>query len=137
MDKRLFFLMNKAHHKIFNYVEKACEETLGTSVTQLAALMFVMKNKGCMQKDIALEFSQNKSAITGLINRMEKNGLLERRASEEDARVIQIFPTAEGERKTRDLMPVIKEFNQVFSEEFSDDELDTVLKFLNFILKRF
>jgi len=137
MDKRLFFLMNKAHHKLFNYVDKACEDAMGTSVTQLAALMFVVKNSGCKQKDIAKEFSQNKSAITGLINRMEKNGLIERKLSAEDARVVQIYPTPEGMEKATQVIPFIKEFNAIFDEEFDEQELETVLKFLNFIMKRF
>lgn len=137
MDKRLFFLLNMAQRKLFNHVDKVCEEALDTSVTQLAALLYILKNEGCLQKDVAKALSLNKSAVTGLIVRMEKNELLERIVSEEDARAIKLYPTPEGTKKTLALMPLIDELNASFSDEFSDEEIQTVLKFLNFIIKRF
>lgn len=110
---------------------------MGASVTQMAVQMFVVKNSGCLQKDVAKELSLNKSAVTGLINRMEINGLLERVASEEDARAIKLYPTVEGLKKAKELAPFIDELNGFFKQEFSDAEIETVLKFLNFILKQF
>ena len=137
MDKRLFFLLNMAQRKLFNYVDKACEDALDTSVTQLAALLYIVKHSGCLQKDVAKALSLNKSAVTGLIVRMEKNELLERFVSDEDARAIKLYPTPEGVQKTLDLMPFIDELNTLFSEDFTDEEIKTVLKFLNFVIKRF
>jgi DNA-binding MarR family transcriptional regulator len=137
VDKRLFFLLNMAQRKLFNYVDKACEDALDTSVTQLAALLYIVKHAGCLQKDVAKALSLNKSAVTGLIVRMEKNELLERFVSDEDARAIKLYPTPEGVQKTLDLMPFIDELNKLFSEDFTDEEIKTVLKFLNFVIKRF
>lgn len=137
MDKRLFFLLNMAQRKLFNYVDKACEDALDTSVTQLAALLYIVKHSGCLQKDVAKALSLNKSAVTGLIVRMEKNELLERFVSDEDARAIKLYPTPEGVQKTLDLMPFIDELNALISEDFTDEEITTVLKFLNFVIKRF
>ncbi len=137
MDKRLFFLLNMAQRKLFNYVDKACEDALDTSVTQLAALLYIVKHSGCLQKDVAKALSLNKSAVTGLIVRMEKNELLERFVSDEDARAIKLYPTPSGVQKTLDLMPFIDELNELFSEDFTEEEINTVLKFLNFVIKRF
>ena len=137
MDKRLFFLLNMAQRKLFNHVDKVCEDALDASVTQLAALLYIVKHAGCLQKDVAKALSLNKSAVTGLIVRMERNNLLERFVSEEDARAIKLYPTPNGVQKTWDLMPLIDDLNESFSEAFSDAEIETVLKFLNFITKRF
>ncbi len=137
MDKRLFFLLNMAQRKLFNYVDKACEDALDTSVTQLAALLYIVKHSGCLQKDVAKALSLNKSAVTGLIVRMEKNELVERFVSDEDARAIKLYPTPSGVQKALDLMPFIDELNELFSEDFTDEEIKTVLKFLNFVIKRF
>jgi DNA-binding MarR family transcriptional regulator len=57
--------------------------------------------------------------------------------SDEDARAIKLYPTPEGVQKTLDLMPFIDDINNLFSEDFTDEEIKTVLKFLNFIIKRF
>lgn len=137
LDKRLFFLLNMAQRKLFNYVDKACEDALDTSVTQLAALLYIVKHSGCLQKDVAKALSLNKSAVTGLIVRMEKNELVERFVSDEDARAIKLYPTPSGVQKALDLMPFIDELNELFSEDFTDEEIQTVLKFLNFVIKRF
>jgi len=137
LDKRLFFLLNMAQRKLFNYVDKACEDALDTSVTQLAALLYIVKHSGCLQKDVAKALSLNKSAVTGLIVRMEKNELVERFVSDEDARAIKLYPTPSGVQKALDLMPFIDELNELFSEDFTDEEIKTVLKFLNFVIKRF
>ena len=137
LDKRLFFLLNMAQRKLFNHVDKVCEDALDTSVTQLAALLYIVKHAGCLQKEVAKALSLNKSAVTGLIVRMEKNELLERLVSEEDARAIKLYPTPAGVKKTLELMPFIDELNDLFGEEFNDEEINTVLKFLNFIIKKF
>ena len=137
LDKRLFFLLNMAQRKLFNHVDKVCEDALDTSVTQLAALLYIVKHAGCLQKEVAKALSLNKSAVTGLIVRMEKNELLERFVSDEDARAIKLYPTPTGVQKTLELMPFIDELNSTFDEEFSDEEMQTVLKFLNFIIKKF
>src|SRR5690606_40671513 len=74
MDKRLFFLLNMAQKKLFRHVDAVCERELDASVTQLAALMLICQQPGCLQKDLAQALELNKSAVTGLIGRMEKNG---------------------------------------------------------------
>ncbi|MBQ0732409.1 MAG: winged helix-turn-helix transcriptional regulator [Oleispira antarctica] len=126
-----------AQRKLFNHVDKVCEDALDTSVTQLAALLYIVKHAGCLQKEVATALSLNKSAVTGLIVRMEKKALLERFVSDEDARAIKLYPTPTGVQKTLELMPFIDELNSTFDEEFSDEEMQTVLKFLNFIIKKF
>jgi DNA-binding MarR family transcriptional regulator len=56
-----------------------------------------------------------------LNKRMEKNELLERFVSDEDARAIKLYPTQKGVQKTLDLMPFIDELNDLFSEDFTDE----------------
>ncbi len=126
MDKRLFFLLNMAQRKLFNYVDKACEDALDASVTQLAALLYIVKHAGCLQKDVSKALSLNKSAVTGLIMRMERNELLERIVSEDDARAIKLYPTPFGVQKTLDLMLFIDELNASFTDELTDEEIETV-----------
>ena len=137
LDKRLFFLMNMAQRKMFNYVDKVCEDALDASVTQLAALMYIAKHSGCLQKDVARALSLNKSAVTGLIVRMEKKALVKRIPCTKDARAIKLYPTPDGIQKTLALAPYIDELNSHFSQEFTEEEMNAVLKFLNFTINRF
>jgi DNA-binding MarR family transcriptional regulator len=137
MDRRLFFLFTKAQKRLFRNIDAVCEDRLDASVTQLAALMMIARQPGMQQKDLAEALELNKSAITGLVNRMEKNGLLERCAVVSDARAVSLKATSEGLEKMSQLMPLIAQMNEVFSSEFSDEEMTVVLRFLNFIIDRF
>lgn len=113
MNKRLFFLLNVAQKKLFKHVDKVCENTLDASVTQLAALMYIEQQQGCSQKELAKILDLNKSAITGLITRMESNGLVVRMASDEDARAVKLFPTPSGQAKTKQLKPLIDQLSLI------------------------
>lgn len=137
MNKRIFFLLNIAHKKLFKHVDKVCEQTLDASVTQLAALMYIEKQPGCKQKDLATTLDLNKSAITGLVNRMENNALLTRKESEDDARAIKLWPTKLGLEKVEKLKPLIGQLNSQFNQEFNKKEMDTILRFLNFIITKY
>lgn len=137
VDRRLFFVLNMAQRKLFNHVDHLCEEQLDASVTQLAALMYICKHAGCVQKDLVTALALKKSAVTGLLTRMEKNNLLHRKPCAEDARAIRLYPTQSGIEKVQNLAPFIQQLNQQFEEHFSEEEIATVLKFLNFIIKKF
>ena len=137
MDKRLCFLLNMAQKKLFKHIDSMCEQELDASVTQLAALMYIAKVAGCGQKDVAQALELNKSAITGLVTRMEKNGLVQRVSSDDDARAVKLWPTPEGIDKIERLKPLVDELNNEFQREFSAEEIATVLRFFNFILNSF
>jgi len=137
MDNRLFFLLNMAQKKLFRFMDQTCERELDASVTQLAALMVIANQEGCQQKDVAQTLQLNKSAVTGLVARMEKNGLLTRTTPPDDARAVALGVTEEGRRKLAQLKPLIATMNQTFTDEFSADEMQTILRFLNFIMQKY
>lgn len=137
MDKRLFFLLNLAQKKLFKHVDAVCEAELGASVTQMAALMYVVKAPGCLQKDLAAALDLNKSAVTGLISRMEKNLLVTRTVPENDGRAVLLNVTEDGVNKVNKLHPMIETLNKEFTDEFSEKEIKTILRFLNFIMKKY
>ena len=137
MDRRIFFLLNMAQKRLFRHVDAACESSVNASVTQMAALMMVAKQPGLQQKDLAAALELNKSAITGLVARMEKNGLITRNGLDADGRAVCLSATAGGLEKIRQFRPLISMLNDELAAEFSEDELTTVLRFLNFIINRF
>ncbi len=137
MDKRLFFLMNMAQHKLYKHVDQRCEKTLGITVTQVAAMFLLAKNEGCLLKELSQSLSLNNSAVTGLANRMEKNGLIRKQPCENDGRASRIFLTALGKSKLTTAFPLLQEMNDAITEEFTNEEIDTVVRFLNHLITRF
>ncbi|MCL6417349.1 MarR family winged helix-turn-helix transcriptional regulator [Aestuariirhabdus sp. Z084] len=137
MDKRLFFLLSQAQHRLFRFADRHCDRHLDISVTQAAALMFISKQEGCLQKDVAAALNLNNSAITGLVARMRRNGLIARRPCDEDGRASRLFLCKQGSDKLPLLLPMIDQFNQALTDGFSDDEIRIVIRFLNKIMMDF
>jgi len=137
MDKRLFFLINMAQHRMFKFADAQCEEHLGISVTQAAALMFIAKNEGCLQKNLSKALGLNNSAVTGLVGRMNKNGLINRESCAEDGRASRLFISTLGQKKLPEIFPLIQTINEKLTEEFSEDEIETVIRFLNTVMNSF
>ena len=137
MDKRLFYLMNRAQHKMFKFADIESENRIGLSVTQSAALMFISKNEGCLQKSLSDATGLNQSAVTGLIGRMNKNGLIERKPCSEDGRAHRLYLSDYGKEKLPEIFPLIGELNTKLEAKFSDEELDVVARFLNNVIADF
>lgn len=79
----------------------------------------------------------NNSAVTTLVERLEKNNLVKKEKSIKDKRASLIYLTEKGEKTANEIKPFIKEFNSHFEKNFSREELDTVMKFLNFSISYF
>ncbi|MFL1405935.1 MarR family winged helix-turn-helix transcriptional regulator [Marinobacter sp. M1N3S26] len=137
MDKRLFYLLNMARHRVYRVADQQCEETLDVSVTQLGALLVVAANEGCQLKEVAQSLNLNNSALTGLAGRMEQRGLLERRACEEDGRSSRLHLTDLGRQKIDSAKPMIQALNDHMTEGFSNDEITVILRFLNRLVEEF
>lgn len=126
-----------AQHRMFKFADTKCEEHLGISVTQAAALMFIAKNEGCLQKNLSKALGLNNSAVTGLVGRMKKNGLINRKSCVEDGRASRLFISDIGNEKLPHIFPLVHKINEKLTEDFSEDEIDTVVRFLNKVMKDF
>jgi DNA-binding MarR family transcriptional regulator len=77
--------------------ELAAEHDL--SITQLR-LLGILRDREPAMLDLARHLKLEKSSVTGLIDRAERRGLVERAPSARDGRAIHVRLTAEGRRLT-------------------------------------
>lgn len=63
------------------------------TVPQSAVMGAVVRHEGVSLKDLSREVSLAHSTVSGIVDRLEKRGLLERRTDAEDGRVSRIHPT--------------------------------------------
>jgi DNA-binding MarR family transcriptional regulator len=61
---------------------------------------------------------------TGIITRLEQNGLVERRHDREDRRVVKVYLTDEGRDISHTLASLVDHFDQSMKRGFSEGELD-------------
>jgi len=68
---------------------------------------------------------------------MKKNGLLIRKACEEDGRASRLYLTDSAKEKLPTVYPLLKEVNQALCEDFTKEEIEVVIRFLNRLMTRF
>ncbi len=130
-DKRLFFQLNRAQHLLYTYVEQESRKLLGITPVQLGAIFFLLKNDGCLQRELAQGLHLNKPAVTGLVGRMEKAGLVTREDDARDARAARIFLTGGAREIAGKAFPLVAQLNEFMSRGFSEEEMRVVRRFVN------
>ncbi len=97
--------------------------------TQRYDLLLMLKSadregRGVRLTDLCELLQLQQTAVTELVKRSEQAGLIDRRPSAEDGRSTLLRLTAEGERRLRQVVDVLREERQTLSAAFADlDEL--------------
>ncbi|EJL39440.1 MarR family transcriptional regulator [Brevibacillus agri] len=85
-------------------------------------LMRLAKTDGLMQKELARRIQVKPATLTVMINRMEKCGLVERRADERDQRISRVFLTDKGRLATKAVKEALRILELKCFECFTDEE---------------
>lgn len=93
------------------YSNKLAEH--GITIQQSWVLFQLYKHEeGCNQKDIAAAVQLDSPVVTGLINRLIKQGLVIRKQAPSDRRSIRICITERGRELIKDILPIAFEYNE-------------------------
>ena len=136
MENRLFFLINQAQRKLYTAVDREACERLDAPVAQVAALLSIPR-EGARPSDIGHSMRLHSAATTGLVARMHKRGLVTKEPSEHDGRASVVRLTERGVDLRRRIGPLIAEMNEQIRGDFTDEELEVVVRFLNHVLEQF
>ncbi len=134
--RRLYYLLGQAQHRLRKVADRLSMDALGISSPQMGALYFIRAHDGCLQRDIAEEFGQHESAVTGMLKRLTEMGLIERHASETDSRARTVFITEKGRAALALSTDLLAHFNRRLEKGFTKQEIDTVGRFLESIIGR-
>jgi len=86
---------------------KELAKNYGVSVPQLLCLQCLYENGKMSMSDIAENIMVNVSTVTGIVDRLEQKGFLERRRVSPDRRVITIALTEKGRSLAKDSPPAV------------------------------
>jgi DNA-binding MarR family transcriptional regulator len=75
------------------------------TVPQAAVMQAVVAHQGISLKDLSREVSLAHSTVSGIADRLEKRGMLERRPDPADGRLSRIYPTRVVKEFVRDRIP--------------------------------
>jgi DNA-binding MarR family transcriptional regulator len=79
----------------------------------------------------------DKSAITGLVDRLEKKAMIERRNDPKDRRAIRLYLTKAGRDAAVEALPVVKQQNRAIEKGFSPEEIEVFSRVLRAAIERF
>ncbi len=94
---RIWFRVMRLHHRALNAMS-ARLKALGLSIAQFDLLSTLTENEGMSQSELAAKLYVTKGNVSGLVDRLEQSGLVERRAIAGDRRSFALHLTAEGRR---------------------------------------
>lgn len=130
MKPRLFHLVAQARQNLFRSADQVFSAELEVSGTQVVALFAIQSQEGCQLKDLTAQLQLKNSAITGLVGRMEDNGLIRRQPCEQDGRSTRLYLTDKGRAVVAQAQPVLARVNAQLTKGFTHDELAVVARFL-------
>jgi DNA-binding MarR family transcriptional regulator len=90
------YLIARVKSAMSNMVSQRTMAELGITSTQASILFMVASGRCLVAAELAREYGIDASAVTRLIDRLEKRGLLTRVRSNEDRRVVRLAMTPEG-----------------------------------------
>ena len=137
-DDRLIYLLSIAQQALKDHTNRTLAEMGGKVTLAQAAILFLLKEKDRRyMSEMGQVIAVDKSAMTRLVDRLEKAGLVKRRIDPENRRAISILLTPAGRREAAVALTVIKRINEEIKKDYSHAEVDAFKKILGGILRRF
>ena len=136
-DDRLIYLITRAQHSLMAHLKKELNAR-GNSITPVqAGILFLLRKNAHTMTKLSRSLSIDNSAITGLVDRLEKSGLAQRTADPADRRTYLIRITEKGKAEIDRAYVTIKRVNEEIKSGFSADEIETFKRVLNSLHDRF
>jgi MarR family transcriptional regulator for hemolysin len=103
MDRNLGFLISDLHRLITAAMDKELS-ALGLTRSQLRVVLYLAREEGLSQVQIADDLGMGKVTVGGLLDRLEAKGLVERRPHPTDRRAFRVFLTTKTARLNKPIL---------------------------------
>ena len=132
---RLIFLLNSAQRRLQQFIaaeqDRAARAGLAAPTPAQSGVLFVLaREDGAAMGRLAKALDPAPSAVSGLVQRMEGLGWVERRASEIDARTQHVWLLPAGDAQLPALRKALGRINERLTDTFTPDELRTVARWM-------
>ena len=103
----------------------------GVTVPQFYALLSLDKRgRACPMNELAQATQQASATMTGIIDRLVRTGLVERRRKESDRRVVLVHLTRRGEQLLEEVRARRRQSFYKALAKFEDEKIDQLLRLL-------
>jgi MarR family transcriptional regulator, organic hydroperoxide resistance regulator len=136
-DDRLIYLISMAQLALRTRINTLFAEA-GLRVTlPQATVLFLLTEKDCrMMSEMGRIIGVDNSAMTGLVDRLEKAGLVRREAKREDRRALLIRITPEGRNEAGRAAKIIRGVNEKIREGFEAGQIEAFKEVLRGVIEK-
>ncbi len=120
--------------KVYRNVQRYYENNLlpfGLTPVQFFVINILYNKDGMKFKDLANALSIEGPTLTGLLDRMERAGFLERRGDPEDRRLVIVYLTDKGKQIGPEVTNLTKRLDQNLRLQFSKEEFNLFINILD------
>jgi DNA-binding MarR family transcriptional regulator len=137
-DDRLIYLIFTAQQKLRTHlVNIMMRKNVRVTPAQAGILFLLAEKGGRTMSELSQILSIDNSTITGLVDRLEKAGLVRRNASPHDRRASHVYVSPAGIQETEKAKRVVKKVNREIKDGFTAEELASFKKILESFFQKF
>ncbi len=137
-EDRLIYLITMSHLALRNHIHSIlAEQGVRLTVPQATVLFLLKEQDGRMMSELGQVLGVDNSAMTGLIDRLEKARFVRREAKREDRRALLIRITAEGREEASKAARIIRGVNEKIKSGMGPAQLKAFTEVLRSILEQF
>jgi DNA-binding MarR family transcriptional regulator len=136
-DDRFIYLVFTAQNRLRMYIRDELMAAKVKITLVQAGILFLLREKDYRtMSELGQHLSLDNSTITGLTDRLEKEGFVQRQVNSNDRRISLIHITPEGIQEANQAKTVINRVNNEIKADFSREEIDAFKKILtSFVVK--
>ena len=112
-----------------HYRDRIAEYNLTHS--QFFILAQVIESEGATPSQLAEKTLTDRATVTGVVDRLERDGWLERRPNKDDRRTLSIFLSKKGKKHQDAFISLYKKINSSFIQRFTSEEWHQLQKLLS------
>ena len=132
-EKHPMFVINITS-KVFKDTMRKKQEALGIPDGYRMILMMLHHKDGAAQQDIAKMSHLSKPTVSLTLSNMENSGLIKRVINEKDKRIVNVYLTKKGNEMIDKIVSLIKETEDEFFKDYTDNEKELLKTLLERIL---
>ena len=136
-EPRVFQLLSQAQRAVVQAAERESIARLGATPAQLALLYALEGDAPVAMTAIGRALDLSPAALSGLADRCERAGLVERQPNRRDARSTELRVTERGRALRDQSYPLLAELNAGLVEGLDASERAAAAKFLTGLIERF
>src|SRR6266700_7455586 len=133
----LFYTQRSVAYAFYEALKACClehEKPYIVTPPQWGVLILLIEQDGQTIGTLSQKRAIDAPTMTGIVKRLEQNGLVERRHDREDRRMVKVYLTEEGRDILHTLAAPVKQFEQSMTRGLSEVEQDHFLAQLQQII---